>query len=285
MIFWRIKDNIVYNVADVKTLGFETDVISDEYLENEIFTVMRTCHGIGDWGIISAMPRLLKQKYPNCKVYLPSEKLLTNLFSTSSNMCESWNNPFRNVYNIFKNNPYVDAFKDYIIGDIFHDHYRVYDKNNLNIPLMEQMLKFWQFTPEEYSDSQPEIYWSNEEKKFGDNIIDEYTNGEFGCLLISDRYKTEKDKDKIVKLLNDNPVKYFYYIPGYIEDSDFNFIDRALDFRNIEPRIQLYIKSKARINIGNQCGMNHLVVRYSNVIEVQRQFPLKHNFIKGETYL
>ena len=90
MIFWRIKDNIVYNVADVKTLGFEADVIPDEYLKNEIFTVMRTCHGIGDWGIISAMPRLLKQKYPNCKVYLPSEKLLTNLLiccSVNSSSC------------------------------------------------------------------------------------------------------------------------------------------------------------------------------------------------------
>ena len=26
---------------------------------------MRTAHGIGDWGIISAMTRLLKEKYPN----------------------------------------------------------------------------------------------------------------------------------------------------------------------------------------------------------------------------
>mgnify|MGYP003154899655 FL=1 len=55
--------------------------------------------------------------------------------------------------------------------------------------------------------------------------------------------------------------------------------------RHIDIRVQLYIKSKAKLNIGNQCGTNHLVVRYSDVYEVQRQFPLSHNFIKGEYYL
>ena len=55
--------------------------------------------------------------------------------------------------------------------------------------------------------------------------------------------------------------------------------------RHIDIRVQLYIKSKAKLNIGNQCGTNHLAVRYSKVYESQRQFPLAHNFIKGETYL
>ena len=41
---------------------------------------MRTASGIGDWGIISAIPRLLKEKYPKCKVYVPSKKLLKKLF-------------------------------------------------------------------------------------------------------------------------------------------------------------------------------------------------------------
>ena len=31
------------------------------------------------------------------------------------------------------------------------------------------MLKFWQFTDNEMSDCQPEMYWSDEEKEFGDN--------------------------------------------------------------------------------------------------------------------
>ena len=83
MIFWRILDNKLYSVNEVEKLGFEKSEgvrIPDEYLEKQEFIVMRTCHGIGDWGIISAMPRLLKQKYPDCKVYVPSPILLKRLF-------------------------------------------------------------------------------------------------------------------------------------------------------------------------------------------------------------
>jgi hypothetical protein len=67
MIFWRIVDNELHNVDNVERLGFEESeglFIPDEHLEEQNFMVMRTAHGIGDWGIISAMPRLLKEKYP-----------------------------------------------------------------------------------------------------------------------------------------------------------------------------------------------------------------------------
>ena len=67
MIFWRILDNKLYTVGEVDRLGFEESEglrVPDEYIEQKEFTVMRTAHGVGDWGIISAMPRLLKQKYP-----------------------------------------------------------------------------------------------------------------------------------------------------------------------------------------------------------------------------
>ena len=50
-------------------------------------------------------------------------------------------------------------------------------------------------------------------------------------------------------------------------------------------RIQLYIKSQAAVNVGNQCGTNQLMARYSDSFEIQRQFPIEHNFVKGETYL
>ena len=146
MIFWRILDNRLYSVGEVDRLGFDKSDgfgIPDDYLDKQEFTVMRTCHGIGDWGIISAMPRLLKEKYPNCKVYVPSPKLMKKLFQNVNAQKSSWENPFENVNHIFKNNPYVDGFKDYIVGEIFHDHYRVYDSNKKDIPLIKQMLKFW----------------------------------------------------------------------------------------------------------------------------------------------
>ena len=73
MIFWRIVDNKFYQVNEVEKLGFEQSEglrIPDEYLESQQFAILRMAHGIGDWGIISAMPRLLKEKYPDCKVYV-----------------------------------------------------------------------------------------------------------------------------------------------------------------------------------------------------------------------
>ena len=63
--------------------------------------IFRTAWGIGDWGIISSMPRLLKQKYPNCKVYVPSKNLIKNMFGIDTNVVET----------IFKNNPYIDCLK------------------------------------------------------------------------------------------------------------------------------------------------------------------------------
>lgn len=288
MIFSRILDNKLYNIKEVNQLGFEEFEglrIPDEYLEQQEFTVFRAAWGIGDWGIISAMPRLLKQKYPNCKVYIPSKKLIKKLFNIDTNI----------MYDIFKSNPYVDEFKDEIKGEIFHDHYRIYDKNNPNIPLIEQILKFWQFESKEYKDSQPELYWTNEEKELGDYIIQKHSKDEFGCLLISERFGTqfgkfdqpsfEKDTKNISNILKENNIPYFYWSVKPLNQTPFNFINKALNLRHINLRVQLYIKSKAKLNISNQCGTNHMVVRYSKVYESQRQYPLQHNFIKKINYL
>ena len=288
MIFWRIFNNTLHPVKEVKNLGFETSEglrIPDDYLKAQNFTILRTAHGIGDWGIISSMPRLLKQKYPKCKVFLPTKQLISKLFQVSH----------KNAYNIFYNNPYVDGFVDEIEGEIFHDQYRIYDNDNLNIPLVEQMLKFWQFEENEYSDSQPEIYWTEKEKKLGDYIIKKYSNGEFGCLLISNRFGTqmgkfdqptfEKDSKNIKGVLKENDIPYFYWSSKPLKQTPFNFINKSLNLRHISLRVQLYIKSRAKLNISNQCGTNHLVVRNSKVYESQRQSSLRHNFIKGINYL
>ena len=286
MIFWRIVDNKLHPVKETDTLGFEKSeglVIPDEYLDTKEFMVMRTAHGIGDWGIISAMPRLLKIKYPDCKVYVPTVDLLEKLFGEYTEMWSAWSNPFVNVENVFKHNPYVDDFVDSYDGEVFHDHYRIYDKNYSDIPLVEQMLKFWQFEEDECGDSKPEIYFSDDEIELGNKIIAEHTDGEFGCLLISDRY--DYSMDKLIEGAIDSNLKHFYWIEKPIEQTSFNFINKALDMRNMPVRIQLYIKSKAKYNVGNQCGTSQLVARYSDVFSVQRQFPLAGNFVRGEIYL
>ena len=87
--FFRIFNDKLYGLQ-MENIGFSSEdpsYIPDEYLEKEKFMVMRTCHGIGDWVLLSAMPRLLKNKYPNCKVYLPSKILLEKIFG---NMLNNW---------------------------------------------------------------------------------------------------------------------------------------------------------------------------------------------------
>lgn len=288
MIFWRIIDNKLHAIKDTENLGFEESEglrIPDEYLKQKKFMVLRASDGIGDWGIISAIPRLLKQKFPDCQVLVPTKSYLKNLFGKDHN----------NVHVIFNNNPYVDEFVDEVSGEVFHDHYRIYDKNKTDIPLAKQMLKFWQFSDNEMSDCQPEMYWSDEEKEFGDKIINRYVDGDFGFLLVSKRFGTQfgkhhqesydKDKKVMTKVLKDNPLPYFYWTHKPLRQTEFSFIDSALDMRNIDLRIQLYIKSKAKINLANQCGVNHSIVRYSKCYESQRQFPISHNFINGVNYI
>ena len=288
MNFWRIYNNQLHSIGETNKLGFpqeDPSFIPDEYLEKKEFVVLRSAFGIGDQGIISAMPRLLKEKYPDCKVYILSMKLLEQLFGNMKSMWGSWSNPLENVQNIFANNPYVDGEIDNVSEDIFHDHFRIYDDKNLAVPLVQQMLKFWQFEENEMEDCAPELYFSDDEKELGDKIIKEHVGDkEFGSLLISNRY--DFTQDAIIEgLLRANDLPYFYYSPKPLNQTDFNFINKALDLRHVPTRIQLYIRSKATINIGNQCGVLDCVSRYSKVYTVQRQYPHKHNFLPTEEYV
>ena len=289
MLFNRIFDNKLHVVGEVDNLGFDNSEglrIPDKYLENKEFVICRGAQGIGDWGVISAMPRLLKKKYPDCKVIIPSSKMIKSLFEVDSNISEL----------IFSNNPYVDFFVDFYEDEIYHDHYRIYDKENIDVPLIKQMLKFWQFEENEMEDCRPEMYWSDEEKEFGDEIIEQFVGDEdFGGLLLSNRFGTQygnpdektlkNETKKIIKVLKDNPLPYFYWTYKPIGETPFFFTKTALDMRNMDLRIQLYIRSKAKLNVGNQCGTLQTISRYSKLYTVQRQFPIAHNYVDGEIYL
>jgi hypothetical protein len=284
MIFWRIVDNKLYPVQMVENLGFEKSekyYIPDEYLEKQSFTICRSCLGIGDWGIISAMPRLLKQKYPNCIVNIPSKKLLKKLFEPyAAEWLKSWSNPYETMEYIFKNNPYVDGYVDTVEGDIFHDHYRIYDKNNPEIPLLEQMLEFWQFTSEEYEDSSPELYFTELEKCEGDNIIKQYGYNGFGTLLISNRFDLNRDMDFIKKSLNKYKLPYFYWVKDLSMLSMFD-TEFILDLKQIPIRIQMYIKTQADVVIGNMSGADIMFPRYTRVYMAPREEGFNENIVKG----
>ena len=296
MIFWRAFDNKLYTVGEVDSLGFEKSEglrIPDEYLEQKEFTVMRSAHGVGDWGIISAMPKLIKNKFPDSKVYVPSINLLERLFGQMKSNWGTWDNPFNNVHYIFDNNPYVDGFKDSIKGEIFHDHYRVYDKNKIDIPLVKQMLKFWQFEENEYEDYYPELYFSDEEKQIGNHMIDKFVGkGDFGGLLISNRFESQGGRydeegnkmlaNALLEKCGDLP--FFYWTYKSPDELPIKF-NRGFDMRHVPTRIQLYIRSKAKLNIGNHCGFLDCVSKHSKVFQIQRVFPLNQNIIEAEYYV
>ena len=279
MQFWRTYDNKIASVGDVDSLGFPLDdpsYIPDEYLETQNFVILRTCFGVGDWGIISAFPRKLKEKYPNCKVWIPSPKLLRDMFGHLEQNWSSWDDPFQVVHTIFDNNPYIDGFIDSFEGEVFNDHYRITDGSDT--PLLEEILRFWQF--DNFDNIEPELYFSDEERKLGDDIVIEHSNGVYGTLLISNRYNGE-GRELIQQKLDEYNLPMFYWTSEV--DSGFNFI-KALDMRHIDTRIQLYIKSEAHFNVGNQTGMNDTVAKYTPTYTIPRG-KLGSNIVKSEIYI
>jgi hypothetical protein len=291
-IFWRISSNKLTPIFETTHLGFSIEdpsYIPDEYLNKKEFIIFRTCHSIGDWGIISAMPKLLKQKYPDCKVYIPSSKLISEMFGGFNNW-NHWNNPYENAELVFKNNPYVDKFINDIDDEVFHDHYRIYDLNNIETPLIIQMLKFWQFTDEETQDYHPELYFSPEEIELGENIIKKYTNGKYGTLLLTNTVKEYYSDETNSLLLKETQqykdLTFFYYGSKDIKDTIFNSI-KCVNFKdlNIHIRIQLYIKTKALVNIGYQSGVNDSICRYSKVICTPSTGVLGADYLGAIKYL
>ena len=279
MIFWRTHNSKVYPVQEVSKLGFpmeDPSYIPDEYLEGQIFVILRTCFGVGDWGIISAFPRKLKEKYPDCAVLIPSPKLLREMFGELEKNWSSWSDPFEVVHTIFDNNPYVDGFIDSFDGEVFNDHYRIY--GNQDVPLMEELLRFWQF--EEFDDIEPEVYFSKEEIELGDRIIKEHCDGEFGTLLISNRFDGV-GIEKIQQKIDEYDLPMFYWTKSTDVGLDFK---KALDMRHINTRIQLYIKTKAKFNVGNQTGVNDTIANYSPTYTVARP-NLGSNIILTQNYL
>jgi len=281
VIFWRIHNNKIDVAGHTERLGFDKTnpmYIPDDYLLDKEFVIMRTCHGIGDWCLVSSLPRLLKEKYPKSKIYIPSSTMLKNMFGS---MLNNWGygtyDCSKITQDIFRNNPYVDDFIDEYYGEIFHDHYRIYDKSNDCIPLSEQILDFWQFKPEEYLDSTPDIYFSEEEIESGDKLINKYfpSDVKFGYIGLSSTYGETADttslRDKIKEYDN---LKWFYYGEQPIEETDLNFLQNTVPIKplNLSLREQMYIRTKAEINIGNETGMTLWCAKYSKTYVLGNKF-------------
>jgi hypothetical protein len=266
-----------HGIAEVQKLGFpnNSDIrIPIEYLENKQFILFRTCHSYGDWIILSAIPRLLKQKYPDCTVVIPSPECIGKYFSPDPWLYKH-TNPFNNIIGVFKNNPYIDGMIDEIPQGmpIYHDHFRIYNPENADIPLIQQMLKFWRFEDYEMEDCQPELYWDDEEREIGDSIIKElFEDKHFGFLYIDDQYvmgdginhtwypedqkqeKLEHKRSLIQKEIDKHNIPWLYYSGK--EDFIYKTNNQIINIKdiNVNLRVQQYIKSKSELIIGHQGG-------------------------------
>lgn len=289
MIFLRIIDDVMYNGGEVPRLGFNKVSPLVDY-HNEMFIIFRSCHGIGDWGIVSAMPRLIKQKYPDAKVAYPSRQLLSKLFNPSQ--WGNWADPFLNPGLIFKNNPYVDGIVDSIPGEVFTDHYRVYDEDNMFIPLPEQMLKLYGFEDSEIEDSCPELFFDSYE----DIQRLEITKGlKYGCLLIPnkpDEINANKEEyfSKILGILQKYNLPLYYYSSIPLNETPFEKYCTLGDLSKLgDIRLQTNIRCNAVFNVGFISGVMDIVSRYSKVYTIAtpslEDISFNGNFIRCETYL
>jgi hypothetical protein len=304
--FFRIVEDKLFGIQQ-ENLGFNVNnplFIPDDYLNNQKFLVMRTCHGLGDWVILSAIPRLLKEKYPNCKVYLPSKKLLQNIFG---DMLKTWGYGTFDagdvVKNVFLNNPYVDGFVDEYGDEVFHDHYRIFDESNDKIPLVKQMLKFWQFEDGEMIDTTPDFYPIEEEVEW---IKHFHNYDEYGYISASSTFGDTAEPDVMLNKIKEHneDMIWYYYGEVPLSESYFSFLKNVIEVKplNLTIRQQQMLKINADVNYGNETGMNLWTAKYSKTfilgnqkygpihskesIGKTRKRPFKSgNFVEGITYL
>ena len=273
-IFYRIFNNQIFPIESVDRLGWATNeecfFPPDEYFDKGEFVIHRSCHSIGDWGIISAMPRLLKQHYPGCKVYVTSEKMIESIYGPADknpqNVWGIWANPYMNVKNVFEHNPYVDAFIDSYDGEVYHDHFRIREFKNQNDPLVLQMLRFHKINLELTDDYVPDIFFSEEEIERFEKIRKQYFGtsdyGSFSYRHVNNIKTQEKILHVQEKLDKYRDLPFMYYCDM---DHQFN-LDVRFNTKGItDIRLLLYLICHATVCTGTQTGIYDTCSRYTNV--------------------
>lgn len=305
MWIWEIRNDNFVKIGETERLGYPYGLMSlDLYGENE-FPFTRCCFSMGDWGIISSLPKLLKHKYPDIQISFPSKKWLNERVGQGTWSYE--NSEVSNNFDlIFSNNPYIDYRFDPGKHEIIHtDHSRIYRYNEE--PLVEQILRFWGFSEEEIliADTRPQLYFSKEEQEIGDLIINKYIGlSNYGCSIFASRIKEynymwsslgEENLRNTALQYKDYPV--FYYNSFEFPNDKWKYIFKEwISFKDIPEasiRIQMYIKCKALFNIGYQSGLgdactgkseHHILTPYNSLPETCiRGNNILYYFPNGDT--
>ena len=114
-----------------KQIGHEPIISANGFISRDLYETNEKSSNfymIGSMGLASSIGLGIALKNPKRKIHVfdGDGNILMNLGSLVTIGAKK---PKNFIHYIFDNNPYVDAYKDYIIGDIFHDHYRIYDEN------------------------------------------------------------------------------------------------------------------------------------------------------------
>jgi|TARA_Y100000361_G_scaffold4813_1_gene4180 hypothetical protein len=291
MIQFKLYKDQIRTLGEVDRLGLPYDKLEPQYAldkdYNGWFSFTRLCFSLGDWAVISGLPEALKIKYPKIKIALPSRKYIEQIFG---HIIDQWsygsNNPLDYIDTIFKNNPHIDyRFNPGDFDIIFTDHDRAYT-DDINVPLVEQILLRFGLTPEDLNkiDSRPNLYFDKDENP-NPEIKDEY-----GCLLFAsriDKLKGRWDDKNLIKearKYKDTPV--YYYSEFDLNDTEWDeLFPVRYNLAKLSLREQLVIKSRAKFNIGYQAGINDAVSRFSNNIVLTPYDDIKENIIRGVNYI
>lgn len=309
MLFYIVRDDKIVAAPQVTKLGFDINKFRTAYPPNfdGVIPIVRTCSSLGDWGILSGLPRAIKELYPNAKVAVPTTKWCEQVFGNVYQSTE-WEYPWDNVNTIFDNNPFVDirfnSMSELGLTEIAHDHYRVFDDSVVNDPLANQIFRFFGGDPSKH-DLRPELYFTAKEIKAGNSILKKLELQKFGTLLLASSFKGSTDfgrlQDNDEVLCNEvhyqilaNGIKFLYYSDFDISQThwnDFNISgeNNLINLKkfNLPIRVQLYLKTQAIVNIGYQSGMNDSVgSRYGSMITLcpYTREGLGSNVILGVAY-
>jgi hypothetical protein len=139
------------------------------------------------------------------------------------------------------------------------------------------------------------LYFDKDEIEHGDSLIKEYFgDSEFGGFIATSsqlsngKFFDDYRNKLIIDELKKHNLKYVYYGGVDIKDTPFaDYVQVGLDFAKVTTplRVQLYIRSKAKTNIGYQSSIHELICRYSPIVCTEMDGAPRENYFDNITYL
>lgn len=312
---WTIDNDKLIDLGEVSYLGVPYEKIKNGEVGtlpidyDGWFPFMRMCYSIGDLAITSGIFQALKTKYPNIKIAWPSNDYIEHILGKG--FISRWDYSEQvtaktNINTIMANNPYIDKIFD--VGEfnsIFIDHDRSYTSlvhdgemvRSCDEPMAEQILRRFGFTNDDITniDSRPKVYFTEVEVSKCESIIKEHIGSyDYGCLLFAGRLERFKGRWENDYLLFKDAKKFqglpvFCYTQYELENTEWDeFFPTRIDFSKygLTIREQIYIKQRAKFNIGYQGGVTEASSGgTSTMVALCPYKTIRENCVRGSKYI